>query len=171
MRRHSLEKILECTLHYCNITRAEWEDLSHRRLGCIVFAKQLVSHIAFNEGYECKEIARFFGNHRTTTIHHIKTLRDEIIIYPHIQKLVDSIIDKLGPLPQEPQKQMVTYGWLARSTTGLLTLSQHVPEKLGGYWIAEGSKPFPSDQFPQITYETGPVKVEIKVTLEENEKM
>lgn len=171
MKRHSLEKILECTLHCCNITREEWVELMYRRMMFIVRAKQLVSLIAFNEGYEYKEIARFLGHHRTTAIHHVKTLRDEIIIYPTIQGLVDRIVYMLGPLPQDHQKQMITYGYLARSNTGLLTFSQHVPERLGGYWMAEGSKSFPSDQFPQVTYETGPVKVKIKVTLEEDEKV
>lgn len=65
----------------------------------------------------------------------------------------------------------VTSGWLARSTTGLLTISPGVPDDFGGYWIAEGSHPFPQDQFPQITYGAGPVKVTIKVTIDENEKM
>lgn len=171
MKRHSLEKILECTLVCCNITNEEWHDLTRRRMGYIVRAKQLVSHIAFNEGYKHKEIAQFFGHHRTTIIHNIKTLRDEIKIYPSIQSLVNMIVDKLGPLPEEPQKQMVTYGYLARSSTGLLIFSPHIPENLGGFWMAEGSKPFPRDQFPQVTYETGPVKVKIKVTLEEDEKV
>ena len=116
MKRHSLEKILECTLRCCNITREEWQDLRARRKGYIVRAKQLVSLIAFNEGYEYKHISQFLGLHRTTIVHNIKTIRAEIKIYPTIQGIVNRIVDGLGPLPQEHQKQMVIYGWLARSS-------------------------------------------------------
>lgn len=97
-------------------------------------------------------------------------LKDAMEIYPSIRGLVDVVAEKLDPLPIY-QTEMAISCWLARSSTGLLTISPGVPEKLGGYWMAEGSKPFPSDQFPQVTYETGPVKVKIKVTLEEDEKM
>lgn len=170
MKRHSLEKILECTLRCCNITKEEWNEYGHRRIGRLVRVKQLLSLIAFDEGYEYREIARFLGHHRTTVIHHVKTINSEIRIYPCIQNLVDMIRSMLGPLP-DYQEQMITYGWLARSSTGLLTFSPHLPEKLGGFWIAEGTKPFPRDQFPQVTYEKGPVKVKIKVTIEEDEKV
>lgn len=169
MNRHSLEKILECTLHCCNITREEWEGLKHKRKDKGVRVKQIVSQIAFYGGYDCSEISRFFGHHRTTAIHHIKTLRNEIRIYPFIQGLVDKIVDMLGPRPEEPQKQMVTYGYLARSCTGFLTISPHKPEMLSGYWMAEGSKPFPRDQFPQLTYESGPQKVKIVISIDDEE--
>ena len=171
MKQHSLENILECTLHCCNISKEEWLQLKHRKLMYIVRAKQLVSHIAYNEGYKHEEIAQFLGLNRTSVIHDIKTLNQAMQIYPTVQDLVDRIIHELGPFPQDHQKQMVAYGWLARSSTGLLTISPHVLERLGGYWMAVGSRPFPSDQFPQVTYETGPVKVKIKVTLEEDEKV
>ena len=170
MKRHSLDHILECTLRCCNITREEWQKQMHGRKGYIARAKQLLSYIALNEGYDHNDIAQFLEQHRTSVIHNAKVLWEQMSFYPPLQDLVDRIVHMLGPLPQEYQKQMITYGWLARSSTGLLTFSPHAPEKLGGYWMAEGSKPFPSDQFPQITYETGPVKVKIKVTLE-NETM
>ena len=170
MKRHSLDHILECTLRCCNITREEWQKQMHGRKGYIARAKQLLSYIALNEGYEHNDIAQFLEQHRTSVIHNAKVLREEISFYPPLQDLVDKIVHMLGPLPQEHQKQKITYGWLARSSTGLLTFSPHAPERLGGYWMAEGSKPFQSDQFPQITYETGPVKVKIKITLE-NETM
>jgi hypothetical protein len=171
MKRHSLEKILECTLHYCVISEEEWRNLRSRSIGEIVRVKQILSFIASNEGYTSNEIAEFLGQHRTTVIYYVKTLKDQIVFYPPIQNLVDSIVHMLGPLPHEPQKQMITYGYLARSSTGFLTFSQHIPEMLGGYWIAEGSKPFPRDQFPQVTYETGPVKVKIKVTINKDEEV
>lgn len=168
MNRHSLEQILECTLHCCNITREEWQELGSGRKGTIARVKQLVSFIASNEGYRSSEIAEFFGLHRTTAIHNIKILREQIAFYRPLQGLVDRIVEKLGPLPGY-QKQMVRYGWLARSATGLLTISPQKPERLGGYWMADGAKPCPADQFPQVTYETGPVKVKIKVTIEDHE--
>lgn len=168
MNRHSLEKILECTLHCCNITREEWQELRHGRKGSIARVKQLVSFIASNEGYRSSEIADFFEQNRTTAIHNIKTLREQIVFYPPLQGLVDSIVEKLGPLPKY-QKQMIRYGWLARSATGLLTISPHKPEMLSGYWMAEGSKPFPRDQFPQLTYETGPQKVKVVISIEDEE--
>lgn len=171
MKRHSLDHILECTLRCCNITREEWQKLMHGRKGYIARAKQLLSYIALNEGYEHNDIAEFLEQHRTSVIHNAKVLREEISFYPPLQDLVDKIVHMLGPLPHEPQKQMITYGYLARSSTGLLTFSQHIPERLGGYWMSEGSKPFPKDQFPQVTYETGPVKVKIKVTIEDYETM
>ena len=143
----------------------------HGRKGYIARAKQLLSYIALNEGYEHNDIAQFLEQHRTSVIHNAKVLREEISFYPPLQDLVDKIVHMLGPLPHEPQKQMITYGYLARSSTGLLTFSQHIPERLGGYWMSEGSKPFPKDQFPQVTYETGPVKVKIKVTIEDYETM
>lgn len=171
MKRHSLDHILECTLRCCNITREEWQKLMHGRKGYIARAKQLLSYIALNEGYEHNDIAQFLEQHRTSVIYNAKVLREEISFYPPLQDLVDKIVHMLGPLPHEPQKQMITYGYLARSSTGLLTFSQHIPERLGGYWMSEGSKPFPKDQFPQVTYETGPVKVKIKVTIEDYETM
>ena len=171
MKRHSLENILKCTLRCCNVSREEWLELMARRIGYVVRVKQLFSFIAFNEGYLCKEIAPFIGQHRTTVIHHINTTRDEVMIYPAIKDQVDKITQMLDLPPKDHQKRMVTSGWLARSSTGLLTISPHIPERMGGYWVAEGSKPFPSDQSPQVTYETGPFKVKINITIEDYEEM
>ena len=168
--RYSLEQILEATLCCCNVSEEEWRLKKHKRDGYLVRVKEIVSLIACQQGYSCNEIGCFLHQNRTTIIYHIKTLKEHIAIYPSIQGLIDAVFEKLGPLP-EYQKQMTTYCWLARSSSGLLTISPDIPEKLGGFWIAEGSKPFPQDQFPQVTYEKGPVKVKIKVTIEENEKM
>jgi hypothetical protein len=95
MKRHSLEKILECTLHCCGITEREWQDLKNTRMGKAVRTKQLVSHIAFSEGFNHREIAAFLSFTRTTALHHIKTLRDEMMIYPSVQGLVDRIVRML----------------------------------------------------------------------------
>lgn len=95
MKQHSLKKILECTLRCCNITENDWQDLKHTRIGRIVRAKQLVSHIAFGEGYNYREIAAFLSFNRTTAFYHVKTLRDEMMIYPSVQGLVDKIVSML----------------------------------------------------------------------------
>lgn len=154
---------MECTLRCCNVTEKEWQEFKHRRFSHIVRVKQLFAHIAYNERYDCKEIGYFLDLDRTTIIYNIKTLREEISIYPGIQDLVDRIVRMLGP------EQMITYGWLARSFTGLLTISPHIPESLGGYWVAEGSRVLPSDQFPSVDYKTGPVKVKIEITLDKED--
>jgi hypothetical protein len=65
-----------------------------------------------------------------------------------------------------------SYGYIARTSSGFLIISPTIPNEVGGYWIAEGVRPYyPQSAFPQITKETGPVKVKIKVTIEEHEEM
>jgi hypothetical protein len=118
------------------------------------------------EGYSLVEVGEFFGKHHATIISYIKTLKDQIDVYPEIQNLVDSVVARLDPLPQE---ELTMHGWLARSYTGLLTISLSRPEMVGGYRIAEKSKSLPTDQFPQITFESGPTKVKIKITLDKEE--
>ena len=71
---------------------------------------------------------------------------------------------------REDQLEDVRYSYLARSSTGLLIIAPTVPHEYGGFWMAEGARPYyPQSAFPQITKETGPVKVKIKVIIEEYE--
>ena len=168
--KHKLSHILEVTLRTINITPEAWEERRKSRDGRIVRAKQLLTFIAIKEGYSCNEVATFLEQHRTTAIHHLSTMQRECQLYPRLQDIVDKIIESLGPIPNR-QTMMVMYGWMARSESGFLTVSPTKPEPMGGYWLAEGTRPFPRDQFKQITYETGPVKVKIKVTIEDYETM
>lgn len=171
--KYSLERILSCTLEVLNVSREEWREKQNTREDRMVRVREVFSLIAcVYEGYSRSEVGRFLGKNHATIVHNIKTIKDQSSIYPGLQRIVDKVVQKLESLvKKQEQKEATLYAWLARSSTGILTVSQALPEPCGGYWIAEGSRPFPRDQFPQITYETGPAKVQIKVTLEENEKV
>ena len=165
--RHDLQHILDTTLERCNVSQTEWEENRKSRQGYIVRVRQITALIACEmEGYSLVEVGWFFGKHHATIISYIKSLKDQIDVYPGIQNLVDSVVARLGPLPQE---DLTLHGWLARSNTGLLTISPSRPEKVGGFWIAEKNKTLPTDQFPQITFESGPAKIRIKITLEKED--
>lgn len=168
--KHELVKILDVTLKVLNLTPEQWKERGRSRDGQIVRARQIVSYIAYKEGYYCTEIASFLKQHRTTILHHITVIQDMIRFYPSFNTFVKKIFDKLGPEPPL-QTSITMYGWLARGCNRLLTFSPVKPEAVGGYWLAEGTRSFPKDQFQHITYETGPVKVKIKVTIEEDETM
>ena len=69
-------------------------------------------------------------------------------------------------------KTIVLDAYLARCRTGMLIVSTGKPSDMCGYWIAEDAKPFyPQSAFPVVTYETGPVRCKIKVTLDDHEKV
>lgn len=171
--KYSLERILSCTLEVLNVSREEWREKQNSREDKMVRVREIFSLIScVYEGYSRTEVGRFLGKNHSTIIHNIKTLKDQSSIYPGLQRLVDRVLQKLEfSCRKDEQKEAILQAWLARSFTGILTVSPTCPEPCGGYWIAEGSRPFPQDQFPQITYEKGPVKVNITVTLEENEKV
>lgn len=155
------------------MSREEWREKQNTREDRMVRVREVFSLIAcVYEGYSRSEVGRFLGKNHATIVHNIKTIRDQSSIYPGLQRQVDRVVEKLESFAQKrEQKEWVLQAWLARSSTGLLTISPALPEPNAGYWIAEGSRPFPRDQFPQVTYEKGPVKVKIKVTLEEDEKV
>lgn len=71
------------------------------------------------------------------------------------------------------RKSHTTRAWLARTRTGLLIISPNKFTDYAGWWMAEDTKPFyPQDSFPQVTYDSGPVRVKVKVTIDEdNEEM
>lgn len=169
--RYKLSEILSAALAYYEISSEEWESIKSRRLGKSVIIKQTVSLIAFESGYTHKEIGQFLGKSRCDIIHHVNVFKEQCDIYQEYREAVDNIISSLN-MNQPHQVSHYEYGWLARSATGLLTLSPVKPEKMAGFWIAEGTKPFSSQQsFPQITYASGPVQVKIRTTIEGNEKM
>ena len=73
---------------------------------------------------------------------------------------------------RKKQKSVTTHAWLARTRTGLLLISPNQFTDFAGWWMAEDTKPFyPQNSFPQITYDLGPVKVKVKVIIEDNEKV
>ena len=169
--RHDLSHIQEVTLRCMDITPGEWKSKIKTREARIVRAKQIIAYIANMEGYTSVEISKHLGLHRTTIIHHTGVMQSEYVTYPRLRELVDNVIEHLSLIPQR-QTSMATYGWLARNTMGLLTISPNKPERMGDhYWIAEGSRPFPRDQFRQITYDRGPVRVRIQITIDEDETM
>lgn len=166
--RPSLANILDATLETLAIERWEW-DMNHKsRQSAMVKAKELFCLLAFDEGYLHKEIGQFIGQHRTTAIHHINMFRAHCDIYPKCYELIERARSLIVRNNGEVQRSSYSSGWLARSHTGLLTISPNKPERMAGYWMAEGTKPFvPQTAFPQITYESGPAKVTIKVTIDE----
>ena len=169
--RHNLEHILACTLEVLNVSREEWREKQHTREEKMAKVRKVFSLIAcVYEGYSRTEVGKFLGKNHATITHNIRTLKEQCEIYPELKRHVNRLKKRLGSITKE-QKEATLQAWLARSSTGLLTISPTFPEAYAGYWIAEGSRPFPQDQFPQITYETGPAKVQILVTLEEDEKM
>ncbi len=166
--RRSLEHILSCTLDTLNVSQEMWKENQDKRTHQIFMVKQTFALIACEmEGYSRTEVGKFLGKHHATIIHYIKMLKEQMGIYPTLQGMVDRVVARLDPLPQE---DLTMHAWLARSSTGLLTISTSRPEKVGGFWIAEKNKTLPTGQFPQITFESGPTKVKIKITLDKEEE-
>lgn len=168
--KHELTEILAVTLRCSNITPEQWEERRNTRDADMVLARQLVSFIAYKEGHYCTDIAAFLNQHRTTILHHITTMQDLGRIYPNIHNRIKEIVENLS-INHNRQTSMTVHGWLARGRNRQLTFSQQKPEAVNGYWIAEGSKPLPSDQFQQITHEMGPAKAKIYITLEDYEAL
>ena len=170
--RPSLDDIMNTTLSVLNIETSEWEAYRKSRQSFIVRAKELFCLLSFEEGYTHQEIATAIGLHRSTVIHHINAFKAHCDLYPSCYRLIERSQKLLEPSRKNRQKHSYSSGWLARSASGLLTISPVRPERFAGYWVAEGSRPFdPQGAFPQVTYETGPIRVLIKVTMEEDEKM
>lgn len=162
--KHSLEKILLSTLQGCDINKEYWEANRQKRLAPVVKVRRIVSLIAIEQGYSCSKVAKFLHQDRTSILYHAKTLREYMKTYSDYQDLVNKIMVLLGPTP-DCQELDMTVGWIARSKSGLLTISPTLPDKMGGYWIAEGTRPYyPQNSFPQIQYDSSPVKVRITVT-------
>lgn len=168
--KHELTEILEVTLRCMNITPEQWEERKDSRDAKMVMTRQLVSLIAYKEGHYCTDIAAFLNQHRTTILHHITTMQDLGRLYPKVHELIKEVTGNLS-INNNLQTSMTVRGWIARGRNKHLLFSPNKPEDINGYWFAEGSKTFPSDQFQQITYGMGPVRVKIEVTLEDNEAM
>ena len=168
---HSLNDILVAALRCCNVSKEEWESRKNTRKGTIVRVKQLVSHIATEEGHQARKIAEFLNQDRTTVISQRKALHDSMSVYPCVCRLVEQVIEGLSTI-KEVQTHAETEAYIARSRNGLLTISRSHPENCNGFWIAEGTRPFhPQSSFPQVTHDRGPVKVKVHITLNEHETM
>lgn len=169
--RPNLTDILKAVLNQECMPYSVWESMNSYRVASIVKVKQTTALIAHRYGYKHIEIAQFLKMHRTTVIYYIKTIEDLCSVYEAEKDSIDKICELLAS-DQPMQFIDISQGWLARSVTGLLTISPHKPNEFGGYWMAEGSKVYsPQDSFPQVTYGSGPVKVNIKVTIDNDEKM
>lgn len=167
--KYSLEDILSATLETLEISPSFWEAMRKYRVADTIKVKRFVSAIAHRFGYKHIEIAHFLHNNRTTIIHHIKTFNDQAVLYEELRTAMQSIVVRLAK--RKPMcSGHVSHAWMARTKSGVLVISPVKPERVGAWWIAEGSRLFnPQDAFPQITYESEPMKVRIEITIESNE--
>ena len=169
--RPTLANILDATLAHLHISHTDWYAMDRGRSSKVVKVKQIVSLIAFEYWYRHSEIASFLICHRTTVIHYIKVSQNYYRLYDDYWQTVEEIKEALRHSGKE-QTIHIIHGWLARSKRGVLTISPNKPEDYGLFWISEGCRPYPNqDCFPQIDYETGPVKVKIRITIDKDEKM
>ena len=168
--RPSLNEILLSALDAAKIKHEDWEILRCCRLANVIHAKRIASLVASQYGYKPTEIARILGVDRTTVLYHIKCLKEFYALYQDAKEMVDAVrCDLEKRMGQEVEH--IIESWIARNSNGLLIVSPKKPESMGGFWLAEGARPFsPQTAFPQITHDVGPVKVRIKVTIE-NETM
>lgn len=165
-----LAEILEVALATLGVDYVDWENYSRSRQQWIVRIKELYCLLSHEQGYSHEQIGRYIHCHRTSVIHHIKSLRDHCRVYPKCNELIEQARVSLKPYIQKDQLEDVSYSYLARTSTGFLTISPTIPTDIGGCWIAEGTRPYyPQSAFPQITKETGPVKVKIRVTIVDHE--
>lgn len=162
-----LKLILDTTLSQLGISDEEWDALNPYRVAKTVKIKQIVSLVANKRGYTHQEISEFLRLSRSNVTHHINAYKDLCSIYPDVRDELENIEDALD----SGAETMLRYSgeaWLARSMNGLLTISSSEPEKVNGYWLAMGTRPFHSQSsFPQVTYESGPMKVKFKVTIDQ----
>jgi hypothetical protein len=167
-----LTDILTITLKTLNVSREDWERYRKTRMAFIIRVKELFCQLAYERGYSHENIGRFIGLHRTSVISRIKTLQDLCDVYPKYCDTIDDARVKLQEYILGEQLEDVSISYLARSSTGLLIISPSKPNRVCGYWIGEGSRPYyPQTSFPQITWESEPVMVKIKVTLENHEEV
>lgn len=162
-----LTKILNTTLDVFGISNDDWELLKHTREHRAIRIVQAVSYIAYEYGFRTQIIAKFLDKTRGTIAYHIRETKDSITIYKDCKDTINLI---KGMLQYEHEHE--TSGFLSRSQDGLLIMHPIEPERLGTFWVSVGSYVYQNQAaFPQITWETGPAKVKITVTLDNDEKM
>ena len=134
--------------------------------------KELFCLLAYEYGYNHSEIGRFIHQHRTSVIHNINVLKDHCDVYPSCNMLIEDARALISPKKENPFSYVTYVAYIARCRSGMLIISSQKPEGMSGYWISCDAKPFyPQDAFPKLTYEKGPAKVKIKITLDENEEV
>ena len=167
-----LSEILNVALATLGVDYVDWENYSNTRIQRIVRVKELFCMLARDRGYSYKKIGEFIHRDRSTVVFYLKSLKDQCSIYPKCKELLDSARTMLRHVLKEDLLEDESYGYIARTSSGFLIISPTIPNEVGGYWIAEGARPYyPQSAFPQITKETGPVKVKIKVTIEDHEEV
>lgn len=165
--RPNLETILKATLKACGMSHKDYEILKYTKTHSVSRVNQFISLIAYEYGYSILNIAAYLGREKSTIRHHINQARGFCDIYADIRELVQNIKKNLSY-----EHTHICYGYIARSYSGLLVISPKLPERCGGYWIGEGTKPYVNQRaFPQVNWSSEPVKVKIKVTIEEDETM
>ena len=126
---------------------------------------QMTSFVARRYGYKILQIAAFLGREKSTIHGAINQAKDLSDIYPEIRDSIIKIVEEIAY-----DHTHTCHGYIARSSTGLLVISSKKPERCAGYWVAEGSKPYINQKaFPQINWSSEPVKVKIKITIEDEE--
>ena len=161
----SLETILRAVLKAQKMPYSDWEILKYTRTHNVAMVVQLVSIIANKFGYRSLQTAAFLGRSDSAIRNAIKHAKDLADVYPDIKATIEGISERLAY-----EYSHTCYGFIARSKSGLLTLSYRMPERSGHYWIAEGMKPYVNQRaFPQITWKDEPIKVKIKITIEDEE--
>ena len=167
MKKPSLKKILQAALTAFKMSEEDWELLRFTRTASAVQIVQAVSLVAFDKGYRPKTIGNFLGRDRATISYGIDKMREECKIYKDLRNVMQSITDSLAY-----EHRHTFNAYLARSYSGMLTISPTPPEKVAGYWMSEGSRPYHNQAcFPQIQWESEPVKVRITIEIEDDEKM
>lgn len=167
-----LTEILNAARAVLGVEQSEWDLNKNSRQSAIIKTKQLFCLLAFEFGYDHSEIGSVVNQHRTTVIHHINAFKDHCDIYPKCNELVEEAKALLQSIVDTPYSSVLLDAYISRCRSGMLILSTAKPHDMCGYWIAEDAKPFyPQDAFPKVTYETGPVKCKIKVTLDKNEEV
>ena len=163
----SLEKILKAAEKTYNVSHYDWELLKLTKAYTAIQIVQAVCLIGTENGYHPKKIAKFLERDRTAVLYHVKKTKELCEVYRDVRES----IDKIRRMLSFDYSHTMT-GYLARSESGMLTISPVMPTRRAGYWLAEGSKPYPSQSsFPQVTYETEPMAVTITVKFKEDETM
>lgn len=163
MMKPSLDKILRAALKEFKMSNSDYEILRHTRMHRVIEITQVVSLIASEVGHKPLAIGGFLGKDRSTIVYNIKQMKGICDVYSDMREKLDKIRKEIAY-----DDSHAFSGYLARSNSGLLTLSPGLPVRMAGYWVAEGSKPYREQKaFPQITWVTDPVKVTIKVTVDE----
>lgn len=163
-----LKEILDVTLFRLKVDPREWAVSQKCQNHKMTKVKQLFSLAAFKVGYSHNEISNFIRLHRTTVIYHINVCKNRCDVYKDYRDALKDVMDIIMANAIPEQKVYERDGWIARNRNGQLIISTSEPKNIEGFWIALGSRSLhPQNSFPQISNESDPVKVRIKISIEE----